>query len=427
MASKDYSDVSAPDSEGSFQRSGPNPQAQSDALRLNEAAKQRLAAGDAAGAVGLLSRAAALDERAGELWFNLSAALRQLGRLQDALAAIERCVALSPRNLLAALEKGAVEEALGRHRAAAMTYRTVLQLLPPGARAPRELEAAVQHARRIADGVTRELETYVTQRLDKVRARHGNMSLARFDQCVDIILQKRPIFRQQPTFMFFPELPAIEFYPRELFPELLSLEAAAGDIRAELLNVLANNSDALEPYVASAKGAPPSNWSELTNSRKWSAYFFWNNGKAFDEHIARCPRTVEALRRWDMWDIPGNGPSAMFSILEPQTRIPAHTGTANTRLVVHLPLIIPPNCRFRVGGQRREWKSGEAFVFDDSIDHEAINDSNEARAVLIFTIWSPHLNEGERELVRELTDAIGDFYGIGEYYERRAGLVAQGA
>jgi aspartyl/asparaginyl beta-hydroxylase (cupin superfamily) len=101
----------------------------------------------------------------------------------------------------------------------------------------------------------------------------------------------------------------------------------------------------------------------------------------------------------------------MFSILDARTRIPAHTGPVNTRLVVHLPLIVPQSCGFRVGGQRRDWEAGKAFVFDDSIDHEAWNDSDEPRAVLIFDIWSPFLSEAERELTRALTTRIGEYYG----------------
>ena len=109
--------------------------------------------------------------------------------------------------------------------------------------------------------------------------------------------------------------------------------------------------------------------------------------------------------------MPGIGPTALFSILDAKTRIPAHTGPVNTRLVVHLPLIVPPGCGFRVGGQQREWQTGKAFVFDDSIDHEAWNDGDEPRAVLIFDIWSPYLSEAERELTRVLTTRIGEFYG----------------
>jgi aspartyl/asparaginyl beta-hydroxylase (cupin superfamily) len=101
----------------------------------------------------------------------------------------------------------------------------------------------------------------------------------------------------------------------------------------------------------------------------------------------------------------------MFSILDAKTRIPAHTGVNNARLVVHLPLIVPPGCGFRVGAETREWRPGEAFVFDDTIEHEAWNDSDDARAVLIFDIWNPHLTLAERDMVCALTAGVGEFYG----------------
>jgi len=67
---------------------------------------------------------------------------------------------------------------------------------------------------------------------------------------------------------------------------------------------------------------------------------------------------VAALQSWPRWDVPGYGPTAVFSIVDAKTRIPPHNGVHNTRLTVHLPLIIPPGCGFRVGGERREWVPG---------------------------------------------------------------------
>ena len=99
---------------------------------------------------------------------------------------------------------------------------------------------------------------------------------------------------------------------------------------------------------------------------------------------------------------PRYGPTAFFSILDAKTRIPPHCGVTNTRLIVHVPLVIPEGCRFRVGSTTRPWRPGEAFVFDDTIEHEAWNDSDIPRAVLIFDIWNPYLSEAERELVRKL-------------------------
>jgi aspartyl/asparaginyl beta-hydroxylase (cupin superfamily) len=100
--------------------------------------------------------------------------------------------------------------------------------------------------------------------------------------------------------------------------------------------------------------------------------------------------------------IDGWEPTVMFSLLRAGTRIPAHTGTHNTRLICHLPLIVPPNCGFRVGNEERQWEEGKLLVFDDTIEHEAWNESSEDRVLLIFGIWRPELSERERRGVSAL-------------------------
>jgi aspartate beta-hydroxylase len=74
-----------------------------------------------------------------------------------------------------------------------------------------------------------------------------------------------------------------------------------------------------------------------------------------------------------------------------------------------LPLIVPEGCRYRVGFEWREWRVGETLIFDDTIEHEAINDSDELRVVLIFDLWNPFLTIPERELVRTLAAAARSF------------------
>jgi len=309
------------------------------------------------------------------------------------------------------LSKASVEEHQGNSRAAAMTYRTVLQMIPQGSAVPSWILPELKRAQDVVEANQRALETYIEEGLHELRELYPDEPLDRFDQCVDTILQKRRIYRQQPIFMFFPGLPTIEFYDRRHFPWLDRIEDAANDIKAELLDVLSEGSETLEPYVADQPGLPMDQWRGLNRSRRWGIYALWREGKVFPEHIARCPKTIAALDACPRWDVPGSGPTALFSILDAKTRIPAHTGPVNTRLVVHLPLIVPTGCGFRVGGQRREWEADKAFVFDDSIDHEAWNDGDEPRAVLIFDIWSPFLSEAERELTRALTTRIGEFYG----------------
>ncbi len=77
-----------------------------------------------------------------------------------------------------------------------------------------------------------------------------------------------------------------------------------------------------------------------------------------------------------LFDLEGRGPVAFFSLLKPHTQIPPHTGATNIRTIIHLPLIVPDGCEFRVGNETRPWVEGEAFAFDDTIEHEAWNHSD---------------------------------------------------
>jgi aspartyl/asparaginyl beta-hydroxylase (cupin superfamily) len=73
--------------------------------------------------------------------------------------------------------------------------------------------------------------------------------------------------------------------------------------------------------------------------------------------------------------------------------------------VCHLPLIVPPSCGFRVGASTRQWRVGEAFAFDDTIEHEAWNDSDELRVVLIVDLWQPSLGPEDRIAVKAIIEA----------------------
>jgi aspartyl/asparaginyl beta-hydroxylase (cupin superfamily) len=50
-------------------------------------------------------------------------------------------------------------------------------------------------------------------------------------------------------------------------------------------------------------------------------------------------------------------------------------------------------------------------VFDDTIEHDAWNDSDQIRIILIFDIWNPLLTSAEHDLVRAMTVGLGRYYG----------------
>ena len=159
-------------------------------------------------------------------------------------------------------------------------------------------------------------------------------------------------------------------------------------------------------------GTPPNRWTPLDGSDLWSARYLWRYGVRDDAVCTRCPQTAAMLETLPLADIPGRGPSAFFSVLKPSTRLPPHTGVSNIRSVVHLPLIVPDRCGFRVGGETRAWRVGEAFVFDDTIEHEAWNDSDEIRAVLIVDVWNPHLTASEIAMMRRMFGTLGAQLGM---------------
>ena len=68
-------------------------------------------------------------------------------------------------------------------------------------------------------------------------------------------------------------------------------------------------------------------------------------------------------------------------------------------------------CALRVGNDTRPWREGEIVIFDDTIEHEAWNPTQELRVVLIFDVWRPELSDKERALVAVMLKAIDQFGG----------------
>jgi len=380
---------------------------------LNELGLRMLQRGEAEKARELFQRAVRSDPGHPNLWSNLAASLRALNRPAEESDAIEHALALEPRHLAALLQKGTLFEQIGDARNAARAYRNALATLPAGQSPPETVAAALEHARTVVASDDAALATAIEERMAPIRERHGGGQFRRVERCIDLLTARRTRFTPQPTFMYFPEIPAVEFFDRADFPWLDAIEAASEEIRAELMTVLVADREGLEPYVAYPEGRPLNQWKELNKSRRWSAYFLWNQSVPQPSHLARCPRTAELLKGAPQCDVAARAPTAYFSILDANTRIPPHTGVTNTRLTVHLPLIIPPNCGFRVGSETRAWVPGKAWVFDDTIEHEAWNLSDVPRAILIFDIWNPFLTAAERELIRAVTETVGTYYGTG--------------
>jgi aspartate beta-hydroxylase len=378
---------------------------------LNAAGGHLFRTGNAARARELFERALASDANSKVLWTNLAAVCRALGDPQAESEALDKALALEPRYVLALLQKGDLLERLGKPKAAAMVYEGALASAARSGPVPQQLGPALARARDVVLANCRDMEAFLDQEIASVVSQHAAVEQQRFIGCRDILLGKRRAYASEPKSMLFPYLPAIEFFSREHTPWLHILEEATEDIAAEALSVLDNDRSGFAPYVDFPPGTPVDQWGPLNHSMDWSTYSLWHDGAPLENHIAKCPKTAAVLARLPLCDVPGYAPGAYFSVLKPHTRLPAHTGTTNARSIVHLPLIIPERCEFRVGSQVRPWVKGKAWVFDDTIDHEAWNNSDETRVILIFDIWNPLLTAAERDMVRALTIGVGRYYG----------------
>lgn len=153
------------------------------------------------------------------------------------------------------------------------------------------------------------------------------------------------------------------FHNNRDFPFVAPLEQAWTQVRAECR--------ALEPDEFSA-------WHERGLYRgQWTVYGLYVDGAPILENAIFCPATVELLRV-----VPGLT-MAGFSRLAPGTRIAPHVGYTDRVLRLHLGLVVPAGCGLRVGPETRHWQEGACLIFDDRVEHEAWNDGDADRMVLL--------------------------------------------
>ncbi len=379
-----------------------------DANTLARAGAEALQSGNARKARELFEQAVALGRTEVGVWLGLALACRNLQDDEAKLAAINNVLALDPRNLRALIMKGDHFTNAGDTRSADSFYRAALRVAQPADLATPEIANELQRARTTRQRFAANYEAFLNDRLIAQGFKRGASS-ERFSQSLDLMLGKKQVFLQEPSQYYFPELPQIQFYNRSNFGWLDTVEAATGEIRKELKAVLASG-NAFSPYIESN----PDRWADDTHGMidnpNWGAFYLWKSGEVIAENAARCPKTIAALNAVPFARIKNRTPSVLFSLLHPHTRIPPHNGAINVRLICHLPLIVPGKCTFRVGNDVREWVEGKAWVFDDTVQHEAYNASDEIRVILIFDIWRPELSEEEQHLVATTLEAA-DNYG----------------
>jgi aspartyl/asparaginyl beta-hydroxylase (cupin superfamily) len=346
--------------------------------------------------------AAHAEPTSATLWLNLARAHNIAGDEEAEAAAIESALATDQLNLTALIQSAQLHERRSELGKAATRWAAVAALSGQHVSPSLELRSIFDHARSFVAERARQLADALAIDLENDLEAASPRDRRRLSAAMDHMLGRREIYANHCHGMHYPFLPADEFFDREHFPWFVDLEAQTDAIRAELTALLASDQPGLSPYVSMPPGTPRNVWTELDNSAAWSALHLWKDGERIDSACALAPKTAALIERLPLAGVPGRAPNVFFSILQAGKHIPPHTGVTNTRTIIHLPLTVPPGCIFRVGGETREWREGEAFAFDDTIEHEAWNRSDQDRAVLILDCWNPHLSEHERAMIRRL-------------------------
>jgi aspartyl/asparaginyl beta-hydroxylase (cupin superfamily) len=345
----------------------------------------------------------------------LAYACQALGDSAAAHAATDRVLALAPSNLQALSLKAEMLAQQGSDRAVDFFQAVLKAAEQIEGELPAEFERLIERAQQFTKAFNDALAQRMRHRIDALTAAAGDSVSARFAQSVDLLCGARRLYLPAPRLYQFPELPVVQFFDVRSFDWVEALESAADAIRTELLALLARTNAPVVPYLQHDPQRPQLRRDSLVGSTDWGAIFLWKDGVRVEEVASSCPQTMQALEHVPLVRTPGRSPNVLFSLLQPGTRIKPHHGFVNTRLIGHLPLIVPPHCGLRVGNEVHQWEPGKVVLFDDTIEHEAWNRSDSIRAVLIFEVWRPELAPAERDAVNAV------FQGIDEIRGRQAG------
>ena len=368
-------------------------------------ADRAMASADLAAAERLLTAASVAAPADVPILLKLAAVQRGAGRVERALATVDQALAAQPLDFTALLMRASLLDRLKQSGTDGAWSHALAQL--PAGDLPAEMQAIVAKARARVEAWVAARDAKMMAAMAAAEAAADEDERARMGRFRSNVLRLTRPYHSEPTHFHYPGLVEREFHPRKAFPWLPMLEGATEIIAAELEAVMRAERTQLVPYVQYAEHLPLDQWKELNQNRDWSAIHLLRHGEMVEANAGHCPRTLQLLAQCAQPHIGSACPNAMFSLLAPHTAIPPHVGVQNSRLVCHLPLIVPAGCWFRVGAETRFWERGAAFVFDDTIEHEAANPTEHLRVVLIFDTWHPDLSPVERQAVKALIEADG--------------------
>lgn len=361
---------------------------------------ERGAYAEAARTLGRLAELAPQDHR---VRLPLATALEETGQPRAALEHARRALESNRDNYFPYLYLGSIFERLGDIERASFAYSTAARLGTEDETLvddPSVPDSARERARRGNALIDRFLRELHARAVAKVHAARPEADLERIAGARWLRMHTVPVTPtnpvQGPKWFYVPLLDRTGWFEREEFEWVEALESRAPDILAEVTQRYRIDEDTVPYLTSDSDDQEPDT---LVNSTDWGACRFYNGFQRSEDTCRRFPVTATILDGLPLFRVEGNTLEAFYSVLRARAHITPHQSASNVRLTVHLPLVVPEHCTVTVQGEARQTEFGRCLIFDDTAMHEARNDSDEARIVLIFQIWHPDLREEEREVI----------------------------
>ena len=210
-------------------------------------------------------------------------------------------------------------------------------------------------------------------------------------------------FMIQECHSYVPGLSITPFWNASDFEWAKYLESKYAEIRKEFDAVNSNMKKLMQEGNNIWAGA----LTEDANSygEGWKTLVLMNRGRWDPVNLNMFPKTSKAVHESG---IPAT--EVFFASMKGPSEIKKHTDFTNFVLTSHLAVDIPYSgenkCRITVGDETRQWINGDVMVFDTSLIHDAVNESDQMRYILMFRLWHPDLTQVERDALQFTYDCL---------------------
>jgi len=361
--------------------------------------------GDSDRALSMLREYVGENKSEAKAWFRLATAEEQLGNSQQAELAYLQCLHADPENVLTCLYLGYLYQNHNELQKAVTLYSLASELAPRlftlksnNAVAPETRQRAA-----VADATLRrhfsDLHREVVGSASEVETVYEGIWPQTHDSKFSYALDA-----QKPHLFYLPSLSKASVENTAAYIWCQHIENEFAQIKHEFEKALPDIIAMGRPYISKVMTFDKS-FENLVGSLNWTALDLYINGVENGPLTKYFTETLKILATAPLYNLEDTPYEIFFSLLKPGQHIPPHYGQSNHSHTVHLPISIPKGCRLRVDKTWYHWQEGKLIIFDDSFDHEAINESDELRVVLIFSVWHSGLSELERDAIKRSFNA----------------------